>query len=188
MLWARVFPWTAAHWPIGLHALLGVAPRFAGEGLPPPLGVAGGRPHVEGAWRRCEGRLGLGALPFPAACPWGGRLGVVVCGGRGVCVPLLVLGGAVCAVAAWLVLVYPFSRCTCAPLLPSAVCCRVVRAVVPWLVAVLPSRRASPALVPCSTGAVYRVILIRSPRRSGSVVPPPVTLWSTFCIWAGAQE
>ena len=105
-----------------------------------------------------------------------------VCCGLSVCTPLWVCGGAVFAVALWLLVVSPFPRCPCARLLPSAFRCRVVRAVVPCLVAVLPSRRASLALVPRSTGAVYRVVLFRSLRRSSSVVSPAATLLSTPCI------
>ena len=48
-----------------------------------PVGHCAPRGWREGARgggtsRRCEGRLGLGALPLPAARPWGGRPGVGV--------------------------------------------------------------------------------------------------------------
>ena len=49
------------HWPFDLCALLGVACPGGGTRSP----------RAGGSCCRCEGRLGLGTLPLPAACPWG---------------------------------------------------------------------------------------------------------------------
>ena len=62
-----------------------------------------------------------------------------------------------CAVVPWLVVLPPFFRCPCAPLLPSAWGRCAVRAVEPWLVAVLPPPACSPR--PCASPA----LLVRFP-------------------------
>ena len=64
------------------------------------------------------------------------------------------------------------------PVLCSLLLCR--RAVVLWLVAVLPARLASLALLPCSSSAVYRVILFRSFRVRSSSLPLPCGLLFAF--------
>ena len=66
----------------------------------------------------------------------------------------------------------PSVCCPCATLLSSAACCCVVHAVVLWVVAVLSTRRASLALLSCSSLAVYRVLtLLRSSLARSSSMP-----------------
>ena len=135
--------------------------------------------------------LGAGSRGAPPTFRWCGR---AVVGTLHFQLPVLGADNWVCVcevgvVSVWLpgcmvplfAVLPPSFRCPCAPLSSSAACCCVVRAVVLWLVAVLPARRASLALLPWSSSAVYRVIPFCSFLARLSSLLLPCGLLFAFC-------